>query len=293
MHDSRHTPAGAPSHAGTHDPNIRILRRVSTLEDYPVTEACAGPVRRVALIDTETTGTDPQVDEVIDVAVVIIEVDDHGEIVGIASAGQALRDPGFPLPEHITQLTGLTDDNLSGQSIDLDRLQRLIAGADVRIAHNCRFDIAFLESLMPGLVGLSWACSAEEFDWLCAGFDGRKLAHLLMQCGWFNAAHRAMADVISLLHVLGHRLPDGGTILGALLDRAARQTVRVEATGAPFDKRSYLKGRGYRWDPRAKTWWIEVEEHEQISETLWLQREIAPWGAPPRVQPMSWHERHR
>ena len=275
------------------DPDIRILRRVKPLEEFALAERISGAVRKIALIDTETTGTDPDRDEVIDIAVVTVEVDAEGEIVGIRSAGQALRDPGFPLPDAITKLTGLTDDDVRNKHIDLDRLERIIAGADVRIAHNCAFDAAFLERLMPGLCGASWACSAKDHDWLSAGFDGMKLGHLLMQCGYFNSGHRAMVDVISLLHVLAHRLDDSRTIMGALLDRAERPTVRVEATSAPFDTRSTLKARGYRWDPRAKVWWIEVEDFEVTSETLWIQREITPWGSAPRTRPITWHERHR
>jgi DNA polymerase III subunit epsilon len=188
------------------DPDIRILRRVSTLDAFPLAPRGDGPIRTVAVTDTETTGVDPLTDKVIDIAVVALEADMAGEIVGIASAGQALRDPGMPTPEHISRLTGITDADVRGKTIDLDRLERQLAAADVRIAHNARFDVAFLESLLPGLAGASWAaCSASDFDWVAAGFDGYKQGHLLMQLGFFNTAHRAMADVISLIHLLSHR----------------------------------------------------------------------------------------
>lgn len=293
MHDFRHMAANAFLSGHSADPDIRILRRVSTLEDFPLATRGDGPVRRVAVVDTETTGTDPLTDEVIDIAVVILEVDTAGEIVRIVSAGQALRDPGMPIPAHITRLTGIADDDVRGHTIDLDRLERRLASADVRIAHNARFDIAFLQSLMPGLAGTSWACSANDFDWVAAGLDGCKQNHLLMQIGFFNTAHRAMADVISLIHLLGHRLPHGGTVLGDLLANAARPTLRIEATGAPFDRRSTLKARGYRWDPRARVWWCEVAEDEHEAESLWLQREVMPHGPTPRTRPITWHERHR
>ena len=220
------------------DQDVRILRRVSALGDIPLADKVTGAVRRVAIVDTETTGTDVIHDEIIDIAVVVIEVDEAGEIVGIASAGQALRDPGMPIPPHITRLTGITDDDVRGKTIDLDRLERLLAGVDVRIAHSAAFDIGFVENLMPGLAGEAWACSMRDFDWPAAGFDGTKLGYLLTQIGRFNTAHRAMADVITLLHLLAHRLPDGGTVLGALLANAERPTVRFEA-----DRRSVRPSR--------------------------------------------------
>lgn len=275
------------------DPDIRILRRVSSLNDFPLKERITGAVRRVAIVDVETTGTDVVHDEIIDIAVVIIEVDEIGEIVGIASAGQALRDPGMPIPSHITKLTGIADKDVHGKTIDLDRLERLLAGVDVRIAHSAAFDAGFIENLMPGLAGEAWACSLRDFAWPEFGFDGAKLGYLLTQIGRFNTAHRAMADVVSLLHLLAHRLPDGGTVLSALLANAGRPTVRFEATGAGFDRRGQLKARGYRWDGRARVWWTEIAQDECAEEERWFRQDIAPHGPLPRMTPITWHQRHR
>ncbi|ONF97026.1 3'-5' exonuclease [Sphingomonas jeddahensis] len=293
MHEIRHLAASALMSDATADPDIRILRRVNTPDTFPLAADPVGTTRRIAIVDTECTGTDPQLDEIIDIAVVVVEADECGQIVGIDRVGQALRDPGMPIPAVISRLTGITDDHVRGRTIDLDRLERLLAGADVRIAHSAVFDIAFIENLMPGLAGASWACSMNDFDWLSAGFDGRKLGHLLMQIGRFNDAHRAMSDVISLLHLLAHRLDDGRTVLGQLLENAAMPSLRIEATNAPFDRRGLLKARGYRWDPRGRVWWCEISADEYESEALWLQREVTPHGPAPRTRPVTWHERHR
>ena len=293
MHETPHTMTAAAGLAAADDPDVRILRRVSTLDDFPLPPRTDGPFRRIALVDTETTGTNPDTDEVIDIAVVVLEVDPAGEIVGIASAGEALRDPGMPIPPLITRITGITDADVRGKAIDLDRLERLLASADVLLAHNARFDIAFVEQLMPGLTGSAWACSASDFDWVAAGFDGFKQGHLLMQLGFFNTAHRSMADVISLLHLVAHRMPHGGTVLGDLLVNAEHPTVKFEATAAPFDKRNLLKARGYRWDPRHRVWWCEIADHECATEERWFREYISPSGPVPRMTEITWHQRHR
>ncbi|KQN80548.1 3'-5' exonuclease [Sphingomonas sp. Leaf62] len=293
MHEIRHLAANALMTGQADNPDIRILRRVSSLDALPLAPRGNGPFRKIAVLDTETTGTDALMDEIIDVAVVTLEVDAAGEIAGILSAGQALRDPGVAIPPHITRLTGITDADVRGKTIDLDRLERRLACADVLVAHNCAFDAAFIENLLPGLAGAAWACSANDFDWLDAGFDGRKLGHLLMQIDRFNGAHRAMADVVSLIHLLAHRLPHGGTVIGDLLANAERPTVRFEATGAPFDRRGELKARGYRWDARNRVWWIEIAKDECVEEERWFRQDIAPHGPLPRMTPITWHQRHR
>ena len=110
--------------------------------------------------------------------------------------------------------------------------------------------------------------------------------------GRFNTGHRAMADVVGLLHLLAHDLGNGTTILGRLLERAAKPTLRIEATGSPIGKRSTLRARGYRWDPRAKVWWCEIDASDLDEEADWLAREAEVWGTP-RTRPITWHERHR
>ena len=292
-HTTDAAPAGAALSVHPDDPDIRILRRVTALKDFPLAPPTDGPVRFVTVVDTETTGTDPMQDEIIDIAVVTLEVDAAGEIVGILSSGQALRDPRMPIPPYITKLTGITDADVRGRVIDVDRLEHRLSKADVLVAHNASFDIAFIENLMPGIAGAAWACSANDFDWLEAGLDGRKLGHLLMQIGRFNGAHRAMADVVSLIHLLAHRLPHGGTIVGDLLANAETPTVRFEATAAPFDRRSILKSRGYRWDGGKKVWWCEITEDECDGEGRWFRQHIAPHGPLPRMTPITWHQRHR
>ena len=293
IHTTNTIPPGPTICICADDPDIRILRRVSVLSDFPLTETITGTVRRVALVDVETTGTDVVSDEIIDIAVVVIEVNELGEIVGIASAGQALRDPGVPIPPHITGLTSITDADVRGKTIDLDRLEQLLVGVDVRIAHSAAFDIAFVENLMPKLAGQAWACSMRDFDWVASGFDGAKLGYLLTQIARFNIAHRAMVDGVTLLHLLAHRLPDGRTVVSALLAKAERPTIRFEATGAPFDRRDELKARAYRWDACDRVWWTELAEAECAEETRWFRREISPHGPVLWMTRITWHQRHR
>lgn len=273
---------------------IRILLPAARLEHFIVSKQPVEPLLNVAVIDVETTGTDPLVDQVIDLGYVILQVDAEGDIVDILAVRAALADPGTPLPERISRLTGLTDNDLRGKAIDLDLVEDDFAQVDVFVAHNARFDASFIRQLLPSTARAAWACSLNDFDWLMdAGLDGRALGHLLAQAGFYNDGHRALADVISLIHLLAYPLPTGGTVMRALLANASQDTWRVEAMRAPFSARAILKARGYRWDIAARVWWTEVKDGAIEAEELWLFRHVLPDGPSPRLVSMTWHQRHR
>jgi DNA polymerase-3 subunit epsilon len=92
-----------------------------------------------AIIDVETTGTNPLRDRVIEIAV--IRTDGAGEF-------STLVNPGRPLPPFITSLTGINGEELT----DAPRFEEiapeiadLLEGA-VFVAHNARFDYAFVRN---------------------------------------------------------------------------------------------------------------------------------------------------
>lgn len=270
-----------------------VLRRAEPLHAFPMAERPCAPFMRVALVDVETTGTDPEVDEVIDMAVALVRIDTFGQVVHVIDAVESLRDPGRPIPEIVTAITGITDDDVAGAEFDEEPFIGLLSAADICIAHHAAFDAAFVERLIPSLRGLPWACSLREFDWVRAGFDGAKLGHLLMQMGKFGDAHRAMSDVTNLLHVLTFSDGSNETILKRVIDIAMRTTMRVEATGAPFEQRHLLKASGYRWDPLRKVWWIEVALGEEELEEAWLVKHVLPPRRGPYMRSITCTERHR
>lgn len=272
--------------------DVRILRRVRPISELVSDGPPIGPTRRIAIVDTETTSVDVQTAEVIEIAAAIVLVDDTGGIRVVEETRRGLRDPGIPIPAEVRRLTGISDDDVAGRGLNVPRWEALLGGSDLIVAHNSAYDAPIVERLLPGIKGHAWACSMREIDWAAHGFDGAKLGHLLMQMGYFTTGHRADADVISLAHLLTHR-PDGvRSLMAELIARAAQPSLRIEATGAPFDKRHLLKARGYRWDAREKVWWREIAEAAHEAEALWLARD-AELRATPRVNQLSWHTRYR
>lgn len=193
------------------------------------------------------------------------EAPSHDALKRIVQVGQPRawrEDPGRPLEPHITKITGLTDEMLAGRTIDETEALSILHSADVVIAHNARFNRPFIDQRLLAIRAKAWACSLADIDWLGLGFDGKALAHLVAQCGWFYEGHRAKNYVLALLYLLAHE-GDGETVLKKLVDRAAKPTWRIHAVNALFDSKDRLKARGYRWDAALK-FQCHLEENQGV-----------------------------
>ncbi|ALN75320.1 3'-5' exonuclease [Aureimonas sp. AU20] len=261
----------------------RVLRK---LEPRPVLPNRWPPANRVPggwprlgiILDTETTGLDHAEHEVIELGMVAFTYDEAGvrDVVGVFSALQA---PSKPITAEITRITGITDEMVAGQHIDLDAVRRFVEPADLVIAHNARFDRPFCEKLTPGFEVKPWACSVAEVDWVSLGFEGSKLGYLVGQSGYFHNGHRAVDDCHALLEVLC-QAPKTAALpaFGQLIASAARTRLRIHALGSPFHTKDVLKARGYRWSDgmggKPKAWWREVGEDGFEEEVRFLEQDI-------------------
>lgn len=274
------------------DPGRRVLRQITPLAHWPVLSAPVEPTKIVAIIDSETTGFDPEEDAIIELAVALVEVDATGRICRLIRKGQGRQDPGRPIPPRITALTGISDADVVGRHFGCEAFADVLQQAQVVLAHNSGFDRKFVERLIPGIQHLPWACSMKDCDWLMAGFDGAKLGHLLYQIGLFAPqAHSALADVEALVNLLAHELPDGRTVLGEVLRNAEKPTMKIEAVNSAYSQRGELRRRGYRWDADRGVWWSELVPALVNEELAWLHERNA--HVRPRVKEVTWHTRYQ
>jgi len=253
-------------------PDYRVLRRLDPARQRP---ALAGAtVRRAAIVDTETTGTDSTADKVIELALVVFEYCHATGTVGrVLETYDALEDPGMPIPPSSTAIHGITDAMVVGQRIDDARVSQLLESVGLVIAHNAGFDRKFLEPRLPVFATLPWGCSWQEVPWSDAGIASSKLEYLAYRYGFFYDGHRAEADCHALLEVLAQPFGEsGGTALKSLLDSARTPSYRLWANNSPFETKDVLRQRGYWWDAGRRCWSVEVRSQEAVQEELaWLR----------------------
>jgi DNA polymerase-3 subunit epsilon len=289
------TPVTAIAESISHDamaraldehPDYKVLRRLVPRDDWgPVPEGATHKLKRVIVLDTETTGLDARNERVIELAMLSVLVDTAtGMPVGPVTTYESFEDPGKAIPPAITEITGIDDSMVRGQRIDDARVAELVQAADLVVAHNAGFDRPFVEARLPIFATKAWNCSFAGIDWKAQGSGSAKLEFLAHERGWFYDAHRALVDCHALLQVLATPLASGQTGLARLVEGAAHSRYKLRATGAPFDAKDALKARGYRWDSEQRVWWTSFVGDEALQkETEWLKAH-AYKGRSARVQ---------
>lgn len=258
--------------------DYRVLRRFVPPTRYH--EGDGSATATALVVDVETTGFDPVRDRIIEFCGVPFEYErDSGRILAVGPALSFLEDPGRPIPEEITRLTGITDAMVAGKAIDESAVGPLVAGAGLIIAHNAAFDRPFVDRRLPAFREKAWACSQREVPWKALGASSGALEFLLMKrCGLFFDGHRADADCLALIHLLQAPFDDGTLPLGHLLESARTPSFKVWALGAAFEKKDALKQRRYRWSNGEgglpKAWYTFVAEGELAGEQAWLRAEV-------------------
>ena len=231
----------------------------------------AGDERPFLVVDVESTGLDTQADKIIELGMVRGQYSpSQGRITSISGALSRFEDPGVPISEEITQITGITDEDVAGQAFDEQEVAQWFAGDPLVIAHNASFDRPMMDRRFPAFAKAGWGCTVSEIDWKALGYEARKLEYLLFKHGYFYEGHRAAIDCLATAWLL-HVNPDA---FGHLLASVRQPTITIKAFGAPFDVKDTLKARGYRWHGgdagSNKCWWTTVAEKDLDAEQAFL-----------------------
>jgi DNA polymerase-3 subunit epsilon len=274
--------------------SYRLLQRV------PWTEKSATFPRQIGApigdeiscvwLDTETTGFNATTDKIIEFGMVKGLVSQStGQVAAITAMTSLYEDPGFPIPEIITTITGITDAMVQGQSIDGVEVLKWFDDDPVVIAHSASFDRPFFEARFNGLDRLRWACTIKDISWPSFGFESSKLEYLLLKLGFFYEGHRASIDALATAYLM-HSYPEASR---QLIENENEVRVKIDALGSPFSVKDELKARGYSWDAPNKVWHKETNPDDRDSELAFLSQAYAGGGDRARQTVLSSRERYK
>jgi len=257
------------------DPDFKIIRRIPSRQSFADNDGKA--LLKGVVVDTETTGTNPDQDAIIELGMVFFEFDpETGVAYNVVNVFDELEDPGFPIPPESIAVHGITDDMVKGKKIDNNTVASLLKDVSIVIAHNAKFDRVFLERRFPVFESLPWACTFAQIDWSSEGIGSAKLDYIAYQYGFFYDAHRADVDCFALLEIIQKQLPKSKErILKVLLLSLHQKSYTISALGSPFENKDILKAKGYRWNGDKKCWHTTLNgDDELMQEVFWLKEKV-------------------
>lgn len=266
------------------NPDYKVIRRIAARKAFAENDGRA--LLKGVVVDTETTGVNPDQDAIIELGMVLFEFDpETGLAYRVLGVFDELEDPGFPISAESTAVHGISDDMVAGKKINDDAVAKFLEDVSIVIAHNAKFDRVFLEKRLPVFESLPWACSFAQINWSGEGVGSAKLDYIAYQYGFFYDAHRAEIDCFALLEILQKQLPKSKQlILKTLLLALHQKSYTISALGSPFESKDILKAKGYRWNGDKKCWHNTLTGDDAIkSEVSWLKANIYD-GRPAKVE---------
>jgi len=201
------------------------------------------------VFDLETTGLRPGSARPCEIGAVRVER------LELTERFETLANPGVRLQPAISALTGLRDEQLRRAPPVGAAVRRFVsfAGDAVLVAHNARFDMAFLDHETTRLTGKRVAATVVDTVGLARRLLGRQPANLAALSHRFatdaRPCHRALPDAEAtaeiLLCLIGMAQERGARTVADLVELAATKPRRVQrkrslAFGAPQRPGVYL-----------------------------------------------------
>jgi DNA polymerase-3 subunit epsilon len=188
------------------------------------------------VFDLETTGLSARDCRICEIGAVRVRA------LELVDTFETLVDPGVRLPSYVATLTGIRNEDLRGAPRPEIAVRRFLefAGDAPLVAHNARFDLAFLERQVERLTGRRVATPVVDTVWLARKLlHGRSERFSLAQLAHFFGAstapcHRALPDALATAEILV-------ALLGLAQERGARTVSEVVELAAPRARRLHSK----------------------------------------------------
>jgi len=187
----------------------------------------------ITIIDTETTGIDPNEDRIIEVAAILYSLTHAAPVESVSWLLPCMDNPALAVNGIHPELT-MMSPNLHLCLNEMER--RSIA----YMAHNASFDKSFLQR-----DAIPFVCSMRDIEWPVPCGSKALVAIALAHGIGVASAHRAMADCDTISRLLT-RVHEMGVDLEQLVARAMRPKVLVRAL-VSYDDRQLAKDHHFVW----------------------------------------------
>lgn len=208
------------------------------------------------ILDTETTGLEPNSSQCIEVGAVLFHVHKRSVLSQVSFLLPAQTNPAEAVNGIEAAVTRLPQPWQAG----LQHFEALLAAADAVLAHNAAFDAQWFgrDPLPP--ISKPWICSMDDIRWpverqLRPAPSVRDLALAYGVPVW--AAHRALTDCIYLAQVFERCANLEELLLAALEPKL------LFRANLSYAERHRAKEAGFRWnDPVRGAWTRRLSERE-------------------------------
>jgi DNA polymerase III subunit epsilon len=221
------------------------------------------------IIDTETTGLNPDNDRVIELGAILYSVSHQTVIHQLSMLFPASDNPAEKINRIPSSVLPTIDLKLQGGM--LLTFEQMVKHATYAIAHNAEFDRQWfddrhLPKLMKEDKPIQWLCTMDDFTWPQQNRPGESLVTLALAHGiGVSSAHRALTDC---------------QLIAALLDRTDKDQLKNMITAAlrpkclfkanvSFDDRQLAKDAGFKWNASERIWTRKMVEED--TQTLPFQ----------------------
>ena len=188
------------------------------------------------VVDLETTGLSPRTSRICEIGAQRVRA------LELEDAFETLVDPRVALPAAVTSITGIRAEALRGAPRAQLAVRRLLAfaGDAAIVAHNARFDLAFLDREVELLTGRRIAAPVVDTVWLARRLLGErtKKVGLASLAHFFGVStepcHRALPDARATAEILV-------VLIGLAQERGARTLADIVELAAPRARRLHAK----------------------------------------------------
>ena len=236
-----------------------IIKKEQLILNSPISNNKRSKLNKVLILDTETTGLDPESHRCIEVGAILFDVrtqsvlSHHSFLLPTENNEAELINK---IPKEITQLKQPWKEALT-------YFQAMVLSSDYVVAHNADFDKKWFGKGFLPHINKRWICSMSDIDWgenlnLSSTPSIRELALSHDVPVW--SVHRALADCIYLAEVF-KRCSDLENLLLLALEPKKLVVARVS-----YEDRFLAKQAGFKWNQAIKGAWSRRLSEKQISK---------------------------